>query len=183
MARRTKEDKDKAKPAKGTKGAKKKTAKPVKKAMVIKEKSVKTVKKAATVKAAAESKPRRGRRYLKAKAKIDPQKEYSFAEAVRLVKKTSLVRFDAKIDLHLNLKDKGLKKEVLLPKPLDLKNPKVLLKSEKKMPLVHVSIGKTTDKEEDLVKNLEAVVGAVGPNNLLKATLTSTMGPGVKVSF
>lgn len=219
MARKTKDDKAKAASAKGrstsgAKGAKVKRAKPVRKAMVIKEKKVASSRKTpirqlADPKSPVDSapKPRHGRRYLEAKAKVDPAKLYPPEEAVRLVKETNLARFAAKVDLHLNLKDAKFKKEISLPHPFELhpeqsrrakapnkkpeaqkretdqdaKSSKLLLKSEKKTPLLHTSIGTVKDQDEDLLANLKAVLAAFGHGMVLKATLTSSMGPGIKV--
>lgn len=211
MARKTKDEKAKEASAKGrsgsgAKGAKVKRASAKnKKAMVIKEKktsSRKTLKPPKTPTASPTTpKAKHGLRYRKAKTKIDPTKLYPPAEAVRLVKETNLARFDAKVDLHLNTKDSKFKKEVSLPHPIEIKTSnkkpeaqkrkddkdakggKVLLKSEKKTPLLHTTIGKISDKDEVLVENLNAILAALGHGMILKATLTSTMSPGVKVEF
>lgn len=45
----------------------------------------------------------RGKNYLNALAKIDREKEYPVAEAVKLVKETSAVKFDPTLEIHLRL--------------------------------------------------------------------------------
>lgn len=72
-------------------------------------------------KKAAPSRPRlvkkkvRGKNYQKAKKKIDKNKKYSLKEAISLIKKISFARFDETVELHLNVKEKGLKGEVSFP--------------------------------------------------------------------
>lgn len=47
--------------------------------------------------------PMKSKRYQEAATKIDKKKSYEFAEAIELVKQMSPVKFDAAIELHLNL--------------------------------------------------------------------------------
>jgi len=60
---------------------------------------------------------------------------------------------------------------------------KTVVKSESKFPLMHVTIGKVSQKEEELVANLQAILEAVKPKNISKAVLASTMSPGVKLQL
>ena len=46
---------------------------------------------------------KKGKKYAAALAKVDPSKVYSIEEAVKLVKETSTVKFDATIDVSFNL--------------------------------------------------------------------------------
>lgn len=205
-------------------------------------------------KAPKKAKPRvakapRGRRYQEARKKVDPNKFYPLVEAIKLLKNTSITRFNGSIDVHLNVKEIGLKGEVQFPYPTGKKqniriaddqlikeleqgkinfttliatpeimskllkfakllgpkglmpNPKagtisdkpqelakqlagkVQFRTETKAPLIHMVIGKVDDKEEQLAANFQALIKAVGRNNIKKAVLTSTMGPGVKVDL
>jgi len=126
---------------------------------------------------------KRGRRYLKAKKQIDQTKAYPVKKAVKLAKQTSISRFNGKIELHLNIKEKGLKRPLLLPHPLDKKNPKITLAAEKKFPLIHQIIGSVSTRETALVENLEVIINAIGRNNIKKAVLAATMGPGIKLDL
>jgi large subunit ribosomal protein L1 len=45
----------------------------------------------------------RGKRYAQARSRIDRGKEYSLEEAVKLVKETSKVKFDASVEVHCRL--------------------------------------------------------------------------------
>nr|BCX01553.1 MAG: 50S ribosomal protein L1 [Bacteroidota bacterium] len=47
--------------------------------------------------------PKRGKKYLEALKKIDPEREYSLEEAARLVKEISYARFDASVDMDVRL--------------------------------------------------------------------------------
>lgn len=56
----------------------------------------------------------RGKRYLNALSKIDPNKRYPIKEAVELAKQASVSRFTGKLELHVTLDKKG-NYEVSLP--------------------------------------------------------------------
>lgn len=60
---------------------------------------------------------------------------------------------------------------------------KTVVKAEPKFPLMHVTVGKVGQKQEELVANIVALMGAVKRKNLVKATLAATMSPGVKVQL
>ena len=53
--------------------------------------------------------------------------------------------------------------------------------TEKKHPLIHLTIGKISQPEKELIANLKVLIAAVNPKNIKKLTLAPTMGPGVKV--
>jgi len=59
----------------------------------------------------------------------------------------------------------------------------VVIRAEKKAPLLHVRIGKVSQPENELQANLEALIKAINPVNIAKITLAATMGPGVKVQL
>lgn len=54
-------------------------------------------------------------------------------------------------------------------------------KSDPNNPIVHAKIGQLSQKPNELEKNLKALVLAIGKSRIKKATLTSTMGPPVKL--
>ncbi len=60
---------------------------------------------------------------------------------------------------------------------------KTVVKAEAKFPLMHVTVGKIDQKEEELVANIKALLEAVKLKNVTKATLASTMSPGVKLQL
>jgi large subunit ribosomal protein L1 len=58
----------------------------------------------------------------------------------------------------------------------------MVLKTERKAPLIHVSIGNTEMETKQLVENLETLIQAF-KNKLKKVTISATMSPGVKVEW
>ncbi len=59
----------------------------------------------------------------------------------------------------------------------------IKLATEKKAPVVHVVLGKLDQKEEELIANVEELIKIIGKEKVKKFSLTSTMGPGVKVAL
>lgn len=57
----------------------------------------------------------------------------------------------------------------------------ITIKTERKAPIIHVSIGKVSQKEKDLKENTQAVVDKITTRQIEKAYLTSTMGPSVRL--
>lgn len=60
---------------------------------------------------------------------------------------------------------------------------KTVVKAEPKFPLMHVTVGKIDQAEAELVANIKALLDAVKLKNVTKATLASTMSPGVKLQL
>ena len=58
---------------------------------------------------------KRSKKYSTAKAKIDVNKFYSLAEAVKLVKETSLSKFEGKVEAHVTIFDIGNIGEINFP--------------------------------------------------------------------
>lgn len=196
----------------------------------------------------------RSKRYQETAKLFNKNKLYSIADAIKLVKQTSLTKFDGTVELHINLNPLSLgeKKEfrgsvslphgtgkqvrvviadeavlsdiesgkinfdilvahpsmmprlakvakILGPKGL-MPNPKtgtvtpdpekrakelssgeVNFKTEPDQPIIHMSVGKVSFEEKKLSDNIEAVLDAIGRGKIARVTLTSTMGPGIKV--
>lgn len=57
----------------------------------------------------------RSKSYSAAKSLIDPEKTYPLSDALVLLRKTSLTKFDPTVELHLSLKEKISPKQVDLP--------------------------------------------------------------------
>jgi len=57
----------------------------------------------------------RGKKYLTARAKVDPKKTYNITDAVKLLKETSISRFDGSVELHLVLAKDSLNTSIELP--------------------------------------------------------------------
>jgi len=55
------------------------------------------------------------------------------------------------------------------------------LKTEKEAPLIHTVIGKVSQKDSELLANLEAIIKALTEKQIVKVFLKATMGPSVKI--
>ncbi|HOZ81274.1 MAG TPA: hypothetical protein PK370_03580 [Candidatus Woesebacteria bacterium] len=200
-----------------------------------------TVKKAAKV---------RSKKYQAAKKKVDINKYYPLIEAVKLVKETSLSKFDGKVEAHLigtdlgnigeitfphletaskkivvlndtvlaEIKDGKINFDILIATPITMPkllpfakllgpkglmpNPKngtltdkpeesikrlsaakTMVKTEKKAPVVHIIVGKTSQPETEIAANVEELIKVVKSNKIKKLCLCATMGPSVKVEI
>jgi len=60
---------------------------------------------------------KRSQHYLEAKKKVEVNKLYSLSEAIKLLKSISLSKFKGNVDVHLNVKEVGLKGEIQFPHP------------------------------------------------------------------
>lgn len=197
----------------------------------------------------------RGKRYQEALKLVNKTKLYPLSDAVKLVKQTSITKFDGTVELHINLNplslgDKkdfrgsvslphGTGKQVrvaiaddkllsnveagkidfdvlvahpsmmpklakvakilgprgLMPNPKtgtigenpekiaeSLSKGKMNFKTEPDQPILHMTIGKVSFEPSKLLENIEAILDAVGRNKISKATLSSTMGPGIRIA-
>ncbi|MBP9702734.1 hypothetical protein KBD69_03535 [Candidatus Woesebacteria bacterium] len=68
-------------------------------------------------------------------------------------------------------------------KAKEFEGGKTQVKAEPKYPLMHVTVGKTSQPEAELVANIRAMIEAVRPKFIVKATLAATMSPGIKLSL
>ena len=57
------------------------------------------------------------------------------------------------------------------------------IKTERKAPLVHTVVGKVSQEDKELVENIKTVIAAVGERQIVKAYLTATMSPSVRLSL
>lgn len=67
-------------------------------------------------------------------------------------------------------------------KKKDLESGKTALKTEKKQPVIHITLGKASMETKALVENVSALIDALG-TKAVRLTLSSTMSPGVKVKI
>lgn len=199
----------------------------------------------------------RSKRYKEVAGMVDRTKLYLLAEAISLVKKTSLTKFDGTVELHVNLNPTslgdtkgdyrasvslphGTGKEVrvmiaddavllsieagkmdfdvlvahpsmmpklakfarilgpkgLMPNPKngtvsptpekrgkELAHGQINIKAEPGNPIVHLPVGKVSFDDKKLIENIDAIFAAIGRSKIARATLASTMGPGVKVAL
>lgn len=65
----------------------------------------------------------------------------------------------------------------------ELSHGQVNFKTEPDNPLIHMPIGKVSFEDTQLKENIEAVIASIGCGKVSKITISSTMGPGVKVTI
>ncbi len=75
----------------------------------------KTEKKAEPEKKSVVKAKSRGRKYQRAKSKIDKNKKYSVEEAIKVLKEIKYANFDETVELHLKVDKAGLRGEVQFP--------------------------------------------------------------------
>jgi len=192
----------------------------------------------------------RSEKYLDLKTKIDQAIKYKPQDAIKTILSISKEKFDASIELHLEVKSDKLsgsvqlphstgktKKvviyndqiepdiksqkidfDVLLASPKDMPklakyakflgpkglmpNPKngtltnnpesalknfsgnnLSFKTEKKAPLIHLTIGKRSLGQEKLTENLNTIIRAVNSKQIKKAYISSTMSPSINLDL
>jgi len=64
----------------------------------------------------------------------------------------------------------------------ELSHGQVNFKTEPDQPIIHLSVGKVSFPDKHLEDNIHAVIDSVGHGKIVKATLVSTMGPGIKLA-
>jgi large subunit ribosomal protein L1 len=57
------------------------------------------------------------------------------------------------------------------------------LVTEKSAPVIHTTIGKTSQADSEILENLQYTLASLDRKNILKATLCSTMSPSVKLEI
>lgn len=198
-------------------------------------------------------KPLHGKKYRKIVEEIDLTVPYKKEEAVMLVKKTSVAKFDATVEIHVKVKLPNIRGVVSLPagtgkerkvvavtaanvedfvkdveagkmnfdivvatpdsmaklsKVARVLGPRGLMPNPKsgtvtpdvdkaiaefssgrieykqdKGNVIHLGIGKVSMDDEALLQNLNALLHALPAGKIGSVVLSSTMGPGVKVSL
>lgn len=59
----------------------------------------------------------------------------------------------------------------------------VNFKTETKAPIIHLTVGKMSFGEKKLSDNVKALISAIKKQNIVNATLKSTMSPGIKIKI
>lgn len=218
-------------------------------------------KKSETQKKAKPSTPRpRSKRYKTVAAMVDKKKQYKLSEALELLPRLKLAKFDETVELHINTTEPGLTGQLNLPhgtgkkmrvaiadpsaasgqaqidelikniekgiidfdvliahpaampklaKVAKVLGPKGLMpnpkngtitanpetevkkyeggqmsyKTETKLPVVHLTVGKISFGEKKLSENIKIVFAAIQTEKIKNATLKSTMSPGIRIDF
>jgi large subunit ribosomal protein L1 len=60
---------------------------------------------------------------------------------------------------------------------------KLMIKTEKKAPVVHLVVGKVSQPVDELTANISELIKVVSANKIKKLALCATMGPCVKVEI
>ncbi len=59
----------------------------------------------------------------------------------------------------------------------------VNFKTEPDQPLLHLMVGKVSFEDQKLVDNIKAYLAAIGTSKIVKTTLATSMGPGIKINL
>ncbi len=112
----------------------------------------------------------RSARYKEIRTLVDSKRYYTLDEALALVKQTSKTKFTGSVEAHFNLS-----------RVVKVKNADGI-KVERKSPLAHAKLGKTTDSDSVLKEKFQQTLKVLGTPNVKKIVLNATMGPGIKVT-
>jgi len=146
---------------------------------------------------------KRGKQYLEAAAKIDRDKLYSRAEAVKLIRETAFTKFDPTVEVHLRLgvdprhADQQVRDVLLLPHGLG-KTVRVLVFAEGEEARLAEEAGADYIADDELIKKIQggwtdfdvamavpSMMGKVGrlgrvlgPRGLMPNPRAGTVAPG-----
>lgn len=153
--------------------------------------------------------PTRGKRYNEISKLVDPKKSYNTEEAIALVQKTSNVKFDASIDIHVHLGidpnkgDQQVKGVVVLPSGSGKKKKIAVITSEGNIKEAKEAgadkVGgkefideiKSTGKCDfdivlatpDMMRDLAGVARVLGPKGLMPTPKNETVTTNIKKSI
>jgi large subunit ribosomal protein L1 len=146
------------------------------------------------------------KRFKEAKKLVDPNKVYNREEAIDLAKKTSTVKFDASVEVHLRLGidptkgDQQIRSTIIFPHSIgqskkvaafvptdkekdakeagaDLVGGEELIEEIKKTNKINFEVAVATP---DMMPKLAKVAKVLGPKGLMPNPKTETVGPNVK---
>lgn len=146
------------------------------------------------------------KRFEEAKKLIDPKKVYTREEAVELAKKTSTVKFDASVEVHLRLGidpskgDQQIRSTIIFPHSVgtskkvaafvasdkekeakdagaDIVGGEEMIEEIKKTGKINFDVAVATP---DMMPKLAKVAKVLGPKGLMPNPKTETVGPNVK---
>lgn len=104
--------------------------------------------------------PKRGRKYREAAAKIDPNKQYSKIDAVKLIKESAFTNFDPTVEVHFRLgvdprhADQQVRDVLLLPHGLG-KTVRVLVFAFGEDALMAEEAGADYIADDELIKKIQ----------------------------
>jgi large subunit ribosomal protein L1 len=124
----------------------------------------------------------RGKRYKEALQSFDRTKWYSISDALSLLRKISLAKFDSSVELHINMTEKGLRGTVKLPHGTG-KDVKVMIADSNTIDKLIESIEKGKIDFHALVAHpsvmpkLAKVARYLGPKGLMPNPKNGTISP------
>ncbi|MCA9932699.1 MAG: 50S ribosomal protein L1 [Anaerolineales bacterium] len=147
--------------------------------------------------------PKRGRKYQEAAAKVDRDKYYSRAEAVKLIKETATTKFDPTVEVHFRLgvdprhADQQVRDVVVLPHGLG-KTVRILVFAEGEDARLAEEAGADFIADDEMIKKIQggwvdfdvaiavpSMMGKVGrlgrilgPRGLMPNPRAGTVAPG-----
>lgn len=129
----------------------------------VEEEKPKEVKKKKKIKAQPHS-----QKFQKAQALIEKNKLYSPKEALKLVKKATITKFDATMELHINVVEKGIKGMITLPHSTG-KEMRVAIADEKLLAEVEKGIINfdVLIASPDMMPKLAKIAKILGPKGLM----------------
>lgn len=65
----------------------------------------------------------------------------------------------------------------------ELSQGQIHFKTEPTNAIIHLPIGKVSFEDVKIAENVAVIIAAIGKNKISRMTMSSTMGPGVKISF
>ena len=147
--------------------------------------------------------PKRGRKYQEAAAKVDRDKFYSRAEALKLIKETAVTKFDPTVEIHLRMgvdprhADQQVRDVVVLPHGLG-KTVRILVFAEGEDAKIAQEAGADYIADDETIKRIQdgwtdfdvaiavpSMMGKVGrlgrvlgPRGLMPNPRAGTVAPG-----
>jgi large subunit ribosomal protein L1 len=147
--------------------------------------------------------PKRGRKYREAAAKVDRDKFYSRAEALKLIKETAVTKFDPTVEIHLRMgvdprhADQQVRDVVVLPHGLG-KTVRILVFAEGEDAKIAQDAGADYIADDETIKRIQdgwtdfdvaiavpSMMGKVGrlgrvlgPRGLMPNPRAGTVAPG-----
>ena len=120
-----------------------------------------------------------GKNYLTAVAKIDKNKSYSPAEAIKIIKEIAYDNFNETVELVINVTEKGIRGNVALPNGTG-KEVKVKIADEELISAIEKGGKIDIDilvATPDMMPKLSKIAKILGPRGLMPNPKTNTISP------
>lgn len=124
----------------------------------------------------------RGTKYKEAVMKVEPGKLYPISDALELLRKVTLTKFDGSVELHINTSEKGLRGQVQLPHGTG-KKVRVAIADAESIDKIVESVEKGKIEFDALVAHpsvmgrLAKVAKFLGPKGLMPNPKNGTISP------